>query len=244
MDLSGLGDRAFERGRLSVSARLRRLQVKAWMIGQCALAAGVAWVVATELFGHGRPREEVTREFARRLLRFASDSAQHADLDQAATTLDRARETEALLDDLQAAASEGLEVVRSSSFRRGSKEQVRSIAEVVGPLDRAMRNTRVLIRRVVVSARLDETMPPDYLEMLDGLAGVAESMADEFAANRPPDAARPALLSIAERSADASEPLTLSAAVVLGQLRSLVIDLLELSGLTYSEAIARIPARP
>ena len=364
MDLSGLGDRAFERGRLSVSARLRRLQTKAWMIGQCALAAGVAWAVATELFGHTRPffapvaavlclgtsygqrlrrvaevtigcavgigiadgfthlfgqggwqiivvvavamsaailldagvifigqvavqaivvttllpldggasrivdafigggvalvaatlvpgaplrrpREEaakVTRELAR-LLRSASDSAQQADLDQAASTLDRARETETLLDDLQAAASEGLEVVRSSPFRRGSKEQVRSIADVVGPLDRAMRNTRVLIRRVVVSARLDETMPPDYLEMLVGLAGVAASMADEFAANHPPDAARPALLSIAERTADASEPLTLSAAVVLGQLRSLVIDLLELSGLTYSEAIARIPAR-
>jgi len=43
--------------------------------------------------------------------------------------------------------------------------------------------------------------------------------------------------------ADASHPLTLSAAVVLGQLCSLVIDLLELSGLTSSDAIARIPAR-
>lgn len=135
-------------------------------------------------------------------------------------------------------------MVRSSPFRRGSKEQVRSIAEVVSPLDRALRNTRVLIRRVVVSTRLDETMPPDYLELLDDLADSSQATADEFAANRPPDAARPALLAIAERSADASEPLTLSAAAVLGQIRSVIVDLLELSGLTYSEAVARIPARP
>ena len=60
-----------------------------------------------------------------------------------------------------------------------------------------------------MSARLDETMPPDYLDLLDEL-----------------------------------EPLTLSAAVVLGQMRSLVVDLLELSGPTYSEAIARVPAGP
>jgi hypothetical protein len=37
--------------------------------------------------------------------------------------------------------------------------------------------------------------------------------------------------------------LTLSAAVVLGQIRSLVVDLLELSGLTYGEAIAAVPNR-
>jgi len=365
MDLSDLGDRAVKRGRLSVSARLRRLHAKAWVIGQCAVAAGVAWVIATELFDHTRPffapvaavlclgtsygqrlrrvaevtvgcavgigiadgftqlfgqggwqiivvvavamsaavlldagvlfigqvavqaivvttllpldggvgriidafigggvalvaatlvpgaplrqpREEaakVTGELAR-LLRSASTSAEHADLVQASDTLDRARETDALLEDLRAAASEGLEVVRSSPFRRGSKEHVRSIADMVGPLDRALRNTRVLIRRVVVSARLDETMPPDYLELLDDLADSSQVIADEFAANRPPDAARPALLAIAEQTGGASEPLTLSAAVVLGQIRSLLVDLLELSGLTYSEAVARIPARP
>ncbi len=362
--MSGLSDRAFERGRLSLAARLRRLHAKAWMIGQCALAAGIAWIIATEVFDHTspffapvaavlclgtsygqrlrrvaevtvgcavgigiadgfthvfgqggwqivvvvavamsaavlldagvlfigqaavqaivvttllpldgglsrivdafiggavalvaatlvpgaplrQPREEaakVTSELAR-LLRSARDSASNVDVDQASDTLDRAREMEALLSDLRAAASEGLEVVRSSPFRRSAKAHVRSIADVVGPLDRALRNTRVLIRRVVVSARLDETMPPDYLSLLDDLAAAAEQMADDFAANHSPDAARPTLLDVAERTAQASEPLTLSAAVVLGQIRSLTVDLLELSGLSYSEAIAEIPAR-
>ena len=55
MDLSTLSDRAWARGRLSLAARLRRLRDKAWMIGQCAVAAGLAWGVATKVFHHPTP---------------------------------------------------------------------------------------------------------------------------------------------------------------------------------------------
>jgi uncharacterized membrane protein YgaE (UPF0421/DUF939 family) len=184
----------------------------------------------------------VTLELAR-LLRSASSSARDVDMDQASDTLNRARETESSLNELRVAATEGLEVVRSSPFRRRNRPHVRSIAEVVEPLDRALRNTRVMIRRIEVSARLEETMPPDYLAILDRLADAADQMAEELAANRSPEAAQPQLIEIAEVTADASEPLTLSAAVVLGQMRSLVVDLLQLSGLPHHEAVSAIPAR-
>jgi uncharacterized membrane protein YgaE (UPF0421/DUF939 family) len=351
MDLSQLSDQAWERGRLSVRARLERLHARAWMIGQCAVAAGLAWVIATEVFGHEmaffaptaavialgtsygqrlrrvaevgigvmvgigiadlvvvavamaaavlldagviltsqaavqaivvttllplsglmdrvidaligcavallaasvvpgaplrRPREEAAKVCAElsRLLREARYAATHADLEHAAETLDRARETEALLNDLRAAASEGLEVVRTTPFHRRRAPQVRSIAEVVTPMDRALRDTRVLIRRIVISARVDETMPPDYLQLLDQLAEAADVIATELGSNRPPDAAQPNLIQIAAATSQASSPLTLSAAVVLGQMRSLTVDLLELSGLTNYEAVALIPER-
>ena len=299
MDVSTLTDGAWERGRLSLPARLRRLESKAWMIGQCAIAAAVAWVIAergvrprtrrssprwppscasgtsygqrlrrvaevsigcavgigiadvfTDLFGRGagrspswspsrcrlrscstpaccsstrprcsrsssrrcsrstagvsrivdaliggavalvaativpgaplrRPREEAAKVVARARPTAAVERARRpSDIDVAGAprALNRARETEALLDDLRAAAGEGLEVIRSSPFRRGAKEHVRTMAELVGPLDRALRNTRVLIRRVVVSARLDETMPPDYLVMLDEIAEATDEV--------------------------------------------------------------------
>jgi uncharacterized membrane protein YgaE (UPF0421/DUF939 family) len=364
MDVSTLSDQAWQRGRLSLSARVRRLRAKAWMIGQCAVAAGVAWLVAryvfdhpapffapvsavvclgtsygqrlrrvaevsigvsigigtadlfTRLVGHGawqislivavamsaavlldagvllinqaavqsivvtalplngggsrlidaligggvalvaatvvpgaplrRPREaaaKVTTELAR-LIRSARSSAREVDRERAADTLDRARETESSLNELRIAASEGLEVVRSSPFRVRNRPQVRSIAEVVDPLDRALRDTRVMIRRIEVSARLDETMPPDYLEILDKLADAADAIARELAADRSPEAALPLLVEIATVTADASAPLTLSAAVVLGQMRSLVVDLLELAGLRHDEAVSTVPPRP
>ncbi|MBA3308571.1 MAG: FUSC family protein, partial [Nocardioidaceae bacterium] len=217
-------------------------------VGDALVGGGVALLAATLVPGAPlrRPREaaaEATMELAR-LLRSARQNAFDVDVDEASATLDRARETEALLADLREAAAEGLDVVHASPFRRRSEPHVRSIAEVVAPLDRALRNTRVLIRRVTVSARLDETMPPDYLALLDQLADVAEAIAAEFAADRAPDAAQPRLVEVAERTAAASEPLTLSAAVVLGQMRSLAIDLLQLSGMSHHEAVSFLPARP
>jgi len=364
VDVTTLGDRAWRRGRLSVTARAGRLRSKLWMVGQCALAAGVAWVVASVLLGHSspffapiaavvclgtsygqrlrrvaemtvgvsvgigvgdlfshafgrgtwqvvfvvalamssailldagalmttqaavqaivvttllpldggltrildalvggavalvgativpgaplrRPRQEASRVAAElaRLLALSRKSASEQDEDLAEDTLDRARETESLLAELRAAAAEGLEVVRTSPLRRHTHHQVRSMAELIEPLDRALRTTRVLIRRVTVSARLHETMPPDYLEMLDALSAIAEEIAFELAENRMADAVRPRLVVVGERSSEASEPLTLSAAVVLGQIRSLVVDLLEVSGVSHEAAVATVPPR-
>jgi uncharacterized membrane protein YgaE (UPF0421/DUF939 family) len=364
MDVSTLTEGAWERGRMSLSARARRLESKAWMIGQCAIAAAVAWVMATEVFGHSapffapvaavlclgtsygqrlrrvaevsigcsvgigiadlfthlfgrggwqiavvvavsmsaavlldagvlfinqaavqsivvttllpldggvsrivdaliggavalvaasivpgaplrRPREEaakVVSELAR-LLRSAREAARDVDEVSASAALNRARETESALAELRAAAGEGLEVTRSSPFRRSAKEHVRTIAELVGPLDRALRNTRVLMRRVVISARLGETMPPDYLLMLDEIADATDEVASRLADNESPESVQRRFIEIAEASSDASEPLTLSAAVVLGQIRSLLVDLLELAGSSQPQAVALVPPR-
>ena len=110
---------------------------------------------------------------------------------------------------------------RSSGRHRSAVapgRHVRSIAELVGPLDRALRNTRVLIRRVVVSARLDETMPPDYLCCSTSSPTSTDDIADRLAANESPESsAATRSIEIAEATSDASEPLTLSAAVVLAR---------------------------
>ncbi len=364
MDVTTLSDRAWQRGRLSATARVGRLRSKLWMVGQCALAAGAAWILATLLFGHTtpffapiaavvclgtsygqrlrrvaemtvgvtvgigvgdlfahifgrgtwqvvvvvalamsaailldagalmttqaavqsivvttllpldgglsrildalvggavalvaativpgaplrRPRQEAARvaEELARLLRLARRSSFEQDEQLARETLDRARETESLLSELRAAAAEGLEVVRVSPLRRHTSHEVRSIADLVEPLDRALRTTRVLIRRIWVAARLSETMPPDYLELLDELAEVTRAIAAELAAYRLADSLQPRLVAVGERSSTALEPLTLSAAVVLGQIRSLVVDLLEVSGMSYEEAFALVPTR-
>jgi uncharacterized membrane protein YgaE (UPF0421/DUF939 family) len=211
------------------------------------IGGAVALLAATIVPGAPlrRPREEAAKVSAElaRLLRDARASASNADLGYASDTLDRARQTEILLNDLRAAASEGLEVVRTSPFRRRAEPHVRSIADLVAPLDRAIRNTRVMIRRIGVSARLDETMPPDYLDILERLADATDRISSELASNRAPAAVQPELIEIAAATSTATRPLTLSSAVVLGQMRSLTVDLLELSGLSNHEAVAVIPQR-
>ena len=48
-------DRMWDRGRTSARSRVARWRSKWWQIGQCAVAAGVAWLIAADLFGHTTP---------------------------------------------------------------------------------------------------------------------------------------------------------------------------------------------
>ena len=52
---SGPLDRMWHRSRTSLRFRVARWESKRWQIGQCALAAGVAWLVAADLLGHPTP---------------------------------------------------------------------------------------------------------------------------------------------------------------------------------------------
>ena len=48
-------DRAWDRSRLSVRTRLERLRSRIFLLVQCAVSAGVAWWLATDVFGHASP---------------------------------------------------------------------------------------------------------------------------------------------------------------------------------------------
>jgi uncharacterized membrane protein YgaE (UPF0421/DUF939 family) len=356
-------DRIRERGRLSLRARVARLRSKSWQIGQAAVAAGVAWWVATDLVGHPqpffapivavvclgtsyeqrlrrvaevtvgvaigilladvlvqvigsgpwqltlivalamavallvnagallvtqaavqsvvvvtlgsspgyaftrwidalvggavalvaaavvpraplrRPREQasvVVRRIAR-LLHAGAESALDGDADRSARVLADARSTEPLMRELQAAADEGMSVLASSPFRRRRDGQVRWVAELVEPLDRALRNTRVLVRRVAVAGYRNERLPRAYSLLCADLAEAAGQMAEQLARDEMPKDARAWLLAIGRGTAEVERGADLSADVVLAQLRSIVVDLLQLTGLGTLEATDAIP---
>lgn len=362
-DLPETFDRAWQRGRTSVRARLARLHSKAWHIGQAAVAAALAWLVAKELLGHPtpffapiaavvslgtsygqrltrvaevtvgvavgvlvadllvlvvgtgwwqlalvvslamstafllnagslfvtqaavqsiivatllphpdqallrwtdalvggsvalvaaavvpaaplrRPREQaavVVRKIAS-LLRTAAESARDGDLDHALEMLANARSTDPLMRELQAAADEGISVVASSPFRRRHRGQVRRMAELVEPLDRAMRNTRVLVRRVAVAIYQGEQLPRAYALLCSDLAEAVDEMAAILDRGEMASDARAALVRIGVGTAEVERVTDLSAEVVLAQIRSIIVDLLQITGLDTIEATDAIP---
>jgi uncharacterized membrane protein YgaE (UPF0421/DUF939 family) len=356
-------DRALQRSRASVRQRLARLRANAWHIAQCAVAAGVAWLVATEvvhhetpffapiaavlglgtsygqrlrrvaevtlgvaigvfvadlfvlLFGSGawqltvvvalsmttaflldagrlfvtqaavqsivvvtliadpgaaftrwsdalvggavalvaatlvpraplrRPREQsavVVRKVAQ-LLRAAAEVMREGDVDQAMDLLAHARTTDGLIRELQDASDEGLSVVASSPFRLRHREPLRRMAELVEPLDLALRNTRVLVRRAAVAAYRHEPVPPDYAVVCAALADATDLVAAELEADRMPSAARPALIEVAAASSRVERTRELSAEMLLGQMRSVTADLLRITGLGVVESTDALP---
>ena len=356
-------DRALQRGRTSARVRAARLKQNAWHIAQCAVAAGVAWLVASDLLGHDtpffapiaavlslgtsygqrlrrvaevtlgvaigvfvadlfvlafgsgawqlavvvglsmataflldagrlfvtqaavqsivvvtlipdpgaaltrwsdalvggavalvaatvvpraplrRPRERaaiVVRKISQ-LLRGAAEVMAEGAIEQGIELLADARATDVLVRELQDASDEGLSVVASSPFRRRHREPQRRMAELVEPLDLAIRNTRVLVRRAAVAAYRREPVPRGYAVLCTDLADAADLVAEELEADRMPTAARPALLEVAAGTGQVERSHDLSAEVVLAQVRSVVADLLRITGMGVIESTDAIP---
>jgi uncharacterized membrane protein YgaE (UPF0421/DUF939 family) len=175
------------------------------------------------------------------VLHEAAESLRSGDRQGAERTLERARATDSILEDLRQAAAEGIEVVRQSPFRRRHRDQVLGVAALAEPLDRAVRNARVLVRRVAAATRYEEAVPPAYVDLVAGLADIAGRLSDCLEDRGLTADLRPELQQLAARSSAVAEPAQLSSTVVLAQVRSIVVDLLELTGLDEDDALAMVP---
>ncbi len=177
------------------------------------------------------------------LLRDAAQCARDGNVERAAEVLASARATDDLIRELRAAADEGLSVIASSPLRRAHTENVRSMADLVEPLDRAMRSTRVLVRRVAATANRHVHVPGSYAVVLDQLADATDIVGRALAENAHPAVGRSGLVRVG-RSTSSLERGQLLTDVLLIQIRSLVLDLLRLTGLDDEQAMEALPGLP
>lgn len=207
----------------------------------CAIALIVATVApSSPLRKPAKLAAQMLRELAGTL--DATVEALRLDDESAADrVLERARATEGQLGRLAEANSEGLAVVRHSPFRRGQLSEVQQYADLLVPLDRASRNLRVLARRTVTLVWRSQHVPPGYLELIDRVAGGARAMAVDLDEGRLPVQARDELVAAGRTSAHLELSHSLSAVAILAQTRSIVVDLLELTGLAPDEARELVP---
>ncbi|WP_148572130.1 FUSC family protein [Nocardioides caldifontis] len=356
-------DRLFSRGRLSVRARVARLRAKGWLVAQASIAAGIAWTLARDVFGHPtpffapvvavvtlgmsygqrqrrvaevtlgvaigvfiadllvlalgnggwqmtlivalsmstailldtgrllvtqaavqsivvaalvpapgqallrwtdaliggavalvaatlvpgaplrRPSEQAGKVLLKMasLLRSAAKAVEERDVEAALSVLEDARSTDLLIEELRQAADEGVEIVRSSPFRFRQRGHVRRMVELVEPLDLAIRNTRVLVRRAAVAAHRGEPVPASYLELCRRLADEVDAVAERLRGDARLELHQPALIALAEATARVERSRTLTAEVMLAQLRSSVADLLRLTGMHPLASTDAIP---
>lgn len=211
-----------------------------------ALVGGAVALVAATIVPAAplrRPREQAAEVVGRiaGLLRAAGDVMVDGEVEPTLALLADARATDYLIRELQSAADEGLSVVASSPFRIRHREEVRMMAELVEPLDRGLRSTRVLVRRAAVAAYRRQAVPPSWSRLCQDLADVCDDMAVELRANRMADSVRPALVAVAEGTAAVEHGDALVVEVILVQLRSVIADLLLLTGLGSLEATDLLP---
>ncbi|HEY0889150.1 MAG TPA: FUSC family protein [Nocardioides sp.] len=194
-----------------------------------------------------RPREQaavVVRKISG-LLRAGGEVILEADAVHGMAVLRDARSTDSLIRELQAAADEGMAVVASSPFRVKHRPHVRHMAELVDPLDRALRSTRVLMRQIAVAAYRGRPVPASYAALAFELARATDLVAAELVRSAGTDqlaeAARPALLGVGAATATVERSDVINAEVILAQLRSVIVDLLGITGMGQFEATDALP---
>lgn len=193
-----------------------------------------------------RPREQAAMVVVKisELLRASGEVMVSGEVDPALDLLSDARQTDYLIRELQDAADEGLAIVASSPFRVRHRPGLRQMADLVDPLDRALRSTRVLVRQTAVAAYRDVPVPPSYAELAASLASATDRAAHELADNKMAVGARGALLAVAQATGTVERSPVLAAEVVLAQLRSVTVDMLQLSGLNAEQATDALPPPP
>jgi len=213
-----------------------------------ALVGALIALVLT-LVAPSKPLRE-PRRLAAAALREIADilEAAHAavvagDQEAAEDALSQARDTEEMLTRLTEAVQEGV-AAGSVSLRRAKNLAVaREVEELTTPTDRAARNLRVLTRRLEVAIWRQEALADATVQGIDDLAGTCRFVAESVESGESA-AGRERLEELAAVLAGIPGTASLSDAVVCALLRSIVVDLLEVTGLTHDQARDLMPPAP
>jgi len=156
--------------------------------------------------------------------------------------LEKARALQPLLDTWRTALESGRAIARISPFLRGRRTELERHARMLQAMDLAMRNLRVVARRIVYTTDQGEELPVPAAAMAEiARAATLVGASIDDIAQEP--VAREALLAIARRLDPASmlPDGSLGQQALVSAMRPLVVDLLVAMGTPPAEARAAIP---
>jgi uncharacterized membrane protein YgaE (UPF0421/DUF939 family) len=178
-------------------------------------------------------------ELAAVLVRTA-DALRDRDAEAASAALARARASQPLIDELRGALRGGHEVTRVSPPLRRRRRELGRFAELAERADYAMRNARVLVRRTFTALSDDEPAAPELADVLNELATAVRVLTVQLGRDGKRELAREPVLEVVQH-AQALEGTFMpgpSEVVIVAQLRSIALDLLQATGMSRAEARA------
>lgn len=159
--------------------------------------------------------------------------------------LEALRRSQASVNKLETAASSGKEATTVSPFLWGDRARVRSLYRILAPVDNVIRNARVLARRAVVLTEDNDTVSDEQIHVIEEIADIALRLSDLYEHHKEISEALeiPELVNRlrqlgSEVGEDIAEDRVLSAQVILAQSRSIIVDLLQICGMSRESAVA------
>jgi uncharacterized membrane protein YgaE (UPF0421/DUF939 family) len=175
-----------------------------------------------------------------------ADALRDRDVDAAREALLRARRTQPLIDSVRTALRGGREVTALSPLHRRRRRVLAQYTELAERADYATRNARVLARRAHAALVDDEPAVPELPDVLGELAAAVGRLTVELTREGDPTWARQPVLDVVRHatvmSDDAAALLGPSEQVLVAQVRSIALDLLQATGMGRDAALAAMGA--
>nr|WP_235916759.1 FUSC family protein [Spelaeibacter cavernicola] len=180
------------------------------------------------------------------VLRKCADGLIEQDPEPIVAALKTARQTQGQIDAFRSNLKGGKEISKISPLYWNSQKRLERLSATADPLDNAVRNIRVLARRALTLVRDDEILDPRLVDEVEKLSHAVEVLRAMMLADpgEQPDQAEAArvLRSVASGARlELVDGAGLSANVILAQLRSTIVDLLQVAGLQRVSALAILP---
>lgn len=159
--------------------------------------------------------------------------------------LREARSTQPAIDGLQEQVDGAGELLKISPLYRRQKREHEELSQILVPLDLAVRNIRVLARRSIVAVDDHLDLPPQLTVLLTRFGAAVELLAAQVYGGR--EATTPVEVTRELRSVAAGMRRELvpdagmTEIVLLAQLRSTLVDMLQVAGLSRISAVATLP---
>lgn len=179
--------------------------------------------------------QRILRQLAS-VLRGTSRAMREGDASVADAALDRARGLQPGVEELESTAQNVSEIARMSPVRWRQRARLGRYVDAIRDFDNAIRDARVLARRVAAMLRHHEQAPADLGRAVEALAEAVDIIADDLSEDDDFDEARQQLVDAARIAVLAmTGTMTINTAAIAAQVRSLAADLLFASGSTRDE---------
>ncbi|GAA4399301.1 FUSC family protein [Tsukamurella soli] len=213
-----------------------------------ALIGGVVGVTVAAIIPNrpvARPRKDAAKilDTMRRVVIAVADGLDQRDRGRLESALSTARGTQPDLDKLRSDLAGGVEISRISPMFWSERTRMERMSAIAAPLDNAVRNVRVMARRAINSQQIGEPVSSELITEIRRLGEAFRILRDMVLAEPgehpdPADAAR-VLRTAARHVREEHVPDGgLSEVVIYAQLRSTIVDLLQVAGLEHTSALA------
>ena len=174
-------------------------------------------------------------------LKGVAEALEDGDREKAEELLGEVRELDERVHDLDEALSAGYETARLSPTRRRSLKHLELYAGASIRMELAVINTRVLVRGAANVLRRGEAVPDSLKEAVFDLARAVRALATYLEESEGPEPARRCALAAARGATEALKGTQdLTTTVLVGQVRSMAVDLLRSTGMDQAQALAAL----